>query len=50
MSFSVCESYDQLANRAEELRDQYVQRISAYADETYDGTECIAEAFVRQIR
>lgn len=30
-----------------ELREEFISGISRYADSTYDGAECIAEAFVR---
>lgn len=49
LSYSDCERYAQFLARNDELQEKYVKGISGYADGSYDGAECIAEAFVRQM-
>lgn len=49
LSYSDCERYVQFLARNDELQEKYVKGISGYADGSYDGAECIAEAFVRQM-
>lgn len=34
----------------EEVRENFIRGVSAYADSTYDGAETIAEAFVKYRR
>ncbi len=48
LTFQDCTTYTEALNRADNLRSQYVKGISRYADESYDGAECMAEAFIKK--
>ncbi len=48
LTFQDCTTYTEALNRADNLRNQYVKGISRYADESYDGAECMAEAFIKK--
>lgn len=47
MTFQGCEKYSVFTRAEEEVRGLYEKGTSMYADESYDGTACIAKAFVR---
>ena len=47
MSFQDCESYKDFLSRERELRRNYIAGVSGYSDKLKDGSETIAEGFVR---
>lgn len=47
MSFQDCESYEDFLSRERELRRNYIAGVSGYSDRLQDGSETIAEGFVR---
>lgn len=50
MTFQECETYGQFIELEEEVRSKFIKGMSLYADSTWDGSETIAEAFVRYRR
>lgn len=49
LSFAKCDRWTILERVEEELKERFVKGISGYADERYDGSESLAEAFVRYL-
>ena len=47
MTFQQCENYDQYVMLYNFLKSQYCEGVSKYSDETKNGVETLAEAFVR---
>lgn len=47
MSFQDCKSYDDFIRKERELRTKFIAGVSGYSDILEDGSETIAEGFVR---
>lgn len=47
MTFQECKTYGEFIALEEEVRSSFVRGVTAYADDTWDGAETIAEAFVK---
>ena len=50
MTFQNCDRYSIFERVEEEVREQFIEGFSDYADYKHDGVETIAEAFVKYRR